>query len=159
MRDKFYRIYFELTKVDKNKVFLMLNKLNIDKILNNLVKVCWKNNIQYEVIFKNNEVLMLYLNGKSDSVLLAFSKEKMIFEETFECFLTQVLKYNAKKAIFITMGIFDTKIIKNPTLVIHGNIKLIDKYTFVRHQLGFSGDICNDLRESNLKFYRYLPIS
>lgn len=158
MRETFYKIYFKLIKADKSRSFLMLDRLNIDKILNNLVKVCWKNNIQYHSIFKNNEVLMLYLSGKEDKVLLTFSKEKMIFEEVFQCFLTQVLKYNVKKAIFITTGVFEAKIIKSSNLFIYGNIKLIDKYTFIRHQLGIFGDEYNNLKEESLKFYKYLPI-
>lgn len=159
MRDKFYKAYFKLIKAEENKALSMLNKLSIDKIFHSLVKVCWENNIQYHVVLKNNEALMMYLSGKEDSVFLNFSKEKMIFEEIFECFLTQALKYNAKKSIFITMGIFDNKIIKSPTLVVHRNIKLIDRYTFIRHQIGFTGDIYNDLKENNFKFYKYLPIS
>lgn len=158
MRNKFYKVYFKLIKADESKALLMLNKLSIDKIFHELVKECWKNNIQYHIIFKNNETLMMYLTGEEDSVLLNFSREKMIFEETFECFLVQSLKYNAKKSIFITIGIFDNKIIKSPALVIHKNIKLIDRYTFIRHQVGFAGDIYSNLKENNFKFYRYLPI-
>ncbi|MBM7871885.1 hypothetical protein JOC70_003397 [Clostridium pascui] len=158
MRDKFYKVYFKLIQVDENKAISILNRISTDKIFHNLIKVCWKNNIQYRVVLKNNEILMMYLEGKEDSVFFNFSKEKMIFEETFECFLTQALKYNAKKSIFITMGIFENKIIKSPTLVIHRNIKLIDRYTFIRHQVGLSGDIFNSLKENNFKFYRYLPI-
>lgn len=158
MRGKFYKVYFKLIKADESKVFSMLNKLSIDKIFHDLVKVCWKNNIQYHVILKNNEVLMMYLTGRKDSVLLNFSKEKMIFEETFEYFLTQTLKYNPKRSIFITVGIFENKIIKSPTLVIHKNIKLVDRYTFIRHQVGFTGNIYNNLKENDFKFYRYLPI-
>lgn len=158
MRDKFYKAYFKLIKADESKAFSMLNKLSIDKIFQGLVKVCWKNNIQYHIILKNNEVLMVYLTGKKDSILLNFSKEKMIFEETFECFLAQTLKYNPKQSIFITVGIFENKIIKSPTLVIYKNIKLVDRYTFIRHQVGFTGNIYNNLNENNFKFYRYLPI-
>lgn len=137
----------------KNK----LKKLTINTIADNITKNCWKNNIQYDVILKNSDELLIKLEGRSKMWLLKYDKSAMVFYDEFDKFLNYMDIYKAEKGIYITIGVFEPKILKSCHHIFYSDVKLIDSIKFIKEQLGFRKKCEEIFKYGKLNFYAYFP--
>lgn len=151
-------IYFKLKKRDIEEGKNNIRKIKIDNILNCITKNCWKYNIQYQVILKNNDILIIKIIGKSESILLKYHRVNMVFLFDFDSFINCIDYYNVKRAIYITTGQFHDRI----TRFFKGrsnkkDILLEDSFNFIKYQLGVTGKGKEILNNEKLKFFKYFP--
>lgn len=137
----------------KNK----LKKLTVNTITDSITKNCWKNNIQYDIILKNSEELLIKLDGRGKVWLLKYDKKTMIFYDEFDRFLNYMDIYKAEKGIYITIGFFETKILKSCHHVFFNDVKLIDNIKFIKEQIGYCKKSDEVLKYGKLNFYSYFP--
>lgn len=152
-------LYYKLRKKEIDKAKVVLKKIKMDMVFNAITNNCWKNGIQYETLIKNNEVLVMKLNGKKEVVLLKFHKSDMVFAEDYERLVLIMDELGIKKGIYITTGVFEAKIIKNlkkPFSTFH-NIKIENNLAFIRGQLGLTGKAVDIFKYKKLTFLNYLP--
>ena len=135
-----------------------MKKLDLGNIDKGISKICWNNGIEYEAILKKPETLLLLLRGKKDVLLLKFVKKDMIFLEEFESYLDDLYKYDVTKGVYITTGVFEQRIRDKCSFIpMYKKIKLVDKYNFIKDQLGVNGKALEVFKENRFKLYKYLP--
>lgn len=137
----------------KNK----LKKLTVNTITDTITKNCWKNNIQYDIILKNSEELLIKLEGRSKVWLLKYDKKAMIFYDEFDRFLNYMDIYKAENGIYITIGVFEPKILKSCHHIFFSDVKLIDNIKFIKEQLGYYKKCEEVFKYGKLNFYSYFP--
>ncbi|WP_125152870.1 hypothetical protein [Clostridium rectalis] len=158
MLNLYKKIYFSARRQEIVKAKSILKRIEIEDILNNISKVCWDSGIEYEIILKNSQQLFLKIIGKRESILFKFSKKDMIFIEEFENFIGELYKNDINKAVYITTGVFDMNIRKRCSVMpTYRKIKLIDKYDFIKDQLGIYGKAEDEFKVNRLKLFKYLP--
>lgn len=152
------KVYFKLREKEVNKAKVIIKRLDIEEVNKRISKICWSNSIEYETILKNSEVLLLLLKGNKDKVLLKFEKKDMVFLDEFDSYLNFFYKYSANKGVYITTGVFEERIKKKCSIIpIYKKIKLVDKYNFIKNQLGINGKAAEEFEGRKLNLYKYLP--
>ena len=152
------KIYFKFRKREVCKAKIIMKKLDLDNIDKGISKICWNSGIEYEAILKKPETLLLLLRGKKDVLLLKFVKKDMIFLEEFESYLDDLYKYDVTKGVYITTGVFEQRIRDKCSFIpMYKKIKLVDKYNFIKDQLGVNGKALEVFKENRFKLYKYLP--
>jgi restriction endonuclease Mrr len=88
----------------------------------------------------------------------SFIKKDMIFLEEFESYLDDLYKYDVTKGVYITTGVFEQRIRDKCSFIpMYKKIKLVDKYNFIKDQLGVNGKALEVFKENRFKLYKYLP--
>lgn len=152
------KIYFKFREKEVCKAKIIMKKLDLDNIDKGISKICWNSGIEYEAIVKKPETLLLLLRGKKDILLLKFVKKDMIFLEEFESYLDDLYKYDVTKGVYITTGVFEQRIRDKCSFIpMYKKIKLVDKYNFIKDQLGVNGKALEVFKENRFKLYKYLP--
>lgn len=150
-------LYYRLKKEEINKAHIILERIKIDTILQNISKVCWKNNIGYKVIIKTGNSLTLELFGYSETVVLRYHKIDMVSKEELDFFLGLVDRSNADRGVYITIGSFQLeRRFSLKSWKLKKDVLLIDGITFVKGQIGF-GKAAESLRENKINLFKYLP--
>lgn len=152
-----YRLYYKLRKKEIEKAKVRLKKMKIDTILQCLTKECWKYGIQFELIIKTNEYFTISLLGRKKRFLLKYHNSDMVFFEDFNKFVFDVEMSGPSKALYITTGVFEPKIIKQHSgMLFNRRIKIYDNLMFIKSQLGLT-DTVELFSKKQLKFFNYLP--
>ncbi|WP_027626747.1 hypothetical protein [Clostridium lundense] len=152
------KVYFKLREKEVHKAKVIIKRLDIEEVNKRISKICWSSGIEYEIILKNSEILLLLLKGNKDKVLLKFEKKDMVFLEEFDSYLNFFYKYSANKGVYITTGVFEEKIKNRCSIIsIYKKIKLVDKYNLIKDQLGIKGKATDEIKGGKLNLYKYLP--
>jgi hypothetical protein len=151
-------LYFQLKKDEIEKASTILKMIEIDTIFQNLSKLCWKYNIQWEIIFKTSDTLNLKLRGNTQIVMFKYHRVDMVCLEEIDFFMNQLDENNANKGFYITTGEFARKN-KRPNKIIFNKKDLIleDSFIFIKNNLGLKGKADNDFIIKKLNFLKYLP--
>lgn len=150
-------IYFKLRKDEVLKAKARLKKISINTVTDNISKNCWKYDMQFEVVFKNGDEVVVKMMGKKKSRLLVYDKSNIVFTEKFDSFLNMMDNYGADDGIYITTGVFEGKIMDSFNHFFHSDVKLIDEIKFIRQQLGCQNK-CNEVfKYGKMNFYKYFP--
>ncbi|KAJ52884.1 restriction endonuclease Mrr [Clostridium tetanomorphum] len=158
MKGIYNKIYFKLRKKEVERGKIILKRIDLEDVNKRISKICWNNGIEYSIILKKSDILLLSLKGSKELVVLKFTKKDMTFAEEFDSFLDFFYKYDANRGIYITTGVFEEKIrYKCNYIPMYKKIRLVDKYSFIKEQLGIGGKALEELKENKLKLYRYLP--
>ena len=152
------RLYYRLRKDEIIKAKNILSKIKIDSVFECLTKCCWKYGIQYEILFKNKEMFIIKLMGRSEIVIIKFHRSEMVLLEDYVAFLSIIGNYHIKRSIYITTGEFEEKITRNekgnPLLSKENRIE--DGCRFIRRQLGLKGTASEIFNYKIFNFYNYL---
>ena len=150
-------LYVKIRSKEIVKAKSKLKKLTVNTITDSITKSCWKNNIQYDIILKNSEELLIRLEGRGKVWLLKYDKKAMIFYDEFDRFLNYMDIYKAENGIYITIGVFEPKIIKSCHHIFLNDVRLIDNVKFIKEQLGYCKKCEEVFKYGKLNFYSYLP--
>lgn len=151
------KLYCKLKEEEIEKAQFILKLTKIDTILENITKVCWKNNIEYKVIIKTINSVTLVLFGYSETVVFKYHKADMVSKEELDFFMNLVDMNKGSKGIYITAGSFQhARKFLLRDLIYKKDIILIDGINFIKGQLGLRGN-AQDLSGNKIDFFKYLP--
>lgn len=151
-------LYYQLKKDEIKKASTILKKIDIETIFENLSKLCWKYNIQWETIIKTNYLLKLKLTCHNQIVMLKYHKTDMVTLEQIDSFLNELDKTKANKGFYITTGEFERKNKNNHRISLKKkDLILEDSFIFIKNNLGLIGRAKDDFTIKKLNFYKYLP--
>lgn len=151
-------LYYKLRKEEIEKAHIILKMIKVETILQSLTKLCWKYNIQYEVIIKTKDTLTIKLRGNREIVVFKYHKADMVLRENIDSFLSELDKNKAHKGIYLTTGKFEKLSgLKNRVLVLSRDCMLEDSFSFIKRHLGLKGRVLVKFKEDNLDFFKYLP--
>lgn len=150
MLELFNNIYFRLRKNEIQKGKIRLKRVRTDKVLKILTKSIWKENIQYSVLIKTSEVLIIKLKGKKEEVIIKYHRCDMVFADYVQDFIAILNGNDVKKGVYITTGVFERGISNK-------RVKLEDYKHFLKYQIGILGKIDEIIKKDRLKFFKYLP--
>jgi hypothetical protein len=157
MADFIKELYCKLKKEEIEKVQFILKLTKIDTILENITKVCWKNNIEYKVIIKTINSATLVLFGYSETVVFKYHKAEMVSKEELDFFMYLVDMNKGAKGIYITTGSFQyARRFLLRDLIYKKDIILIDGIDFIKGQFGLKGS-AQELSGNKIDFFKYLP--
>lgn len=131
-----------------------LKKTDITYVFNTISRICWKNNINYKLLFKNEDILSMRLKGSFESVIIWFHHTNIVKIEDYNRFIIDIENNNSKRGVYITSGSFAEYIqkINNDNRII-----LEDNGSFLIKQLGLNFNTDDIFKKRYLNFYRYLP--
>lgn len=130
-----------------NKLKLKLNRIKIDAITRNITQSCWNYNIQYKILLKTSDLLLIKLIGDNKRVLLKYHKKNKVELREYEKFLYDLDQFNVEKGVYITTGIFDCKIDEYDSGIFNRKVQRINNTKFIRRQASLD----------KLSFLEYLP--
>jgi hypothetical protein len=139
--------YFNWKKTKLYKAKIKLKKISISEISDNITRNCWKYNIQYQIILKSSDTLLIKLIGKEKKLLLKYHKKDVVMFTDYERFLNCLENYELERGIYITTGFFKKQTYNNINNIFHKRVKKIDADKFIRKQINIS----------KLSFLEYLP--
>ena len=144
-------LYCKIRRKEIEKAITRVEKLKTSTFLQGLTRECWKNNIQYNIIYKNSEALMISVIGRKKNVLIKYHRINKVSLKYLEEFVTNMEQYESNKGIYISTGCFEheCKEVRN--------VALIDCHKFIKDQLGAYGKTKDVFESKKLKFYLYLP--
>jgi hypothetical protein len=153
-------IYFKLRKKDIEKAKKRFKKLTISKFFEILTKDCWKYNVQYSIIIKTVDLLIVNLTGRRNSYIFIFNKTELVIYEDYRRIVKMIDNYYIKKCIYISTGNFENRIFEEYKRIprkYKRYLKLIDGFHFIKEQLGWKKNINGILNQYKLKLLGYLP--
>jgi hypothetical protein len=152
-------LYYLLKKDEIEKASTILKRIDIETIFQNLSKLCWNYNIQWEIIIKTNYLLSIKLMGLNQVIMLKYHKTDFVTLEQIDLFLNEIDKTKANKGFYITTGKFQRKNKKNHTINLKDkDLILEDGFIFIKNNLGLIGRAKDHFTIKKLNFYKYLPI-
>lgn len=151
-------LYHELKKEEIEKASTILKMMKIDTILENLSKLCWKYNIQCEIIFKTSKILSLKLSGNKETVMFKYHKTNMVYRKDVDSFMDEMDENYVSRGFYITTGGFAKKNKSSIKSKFYKNdVILEDSFTFIKNNLGLKGKAEKDFKINKLNFFKYLP--
>lgn len=158
MRTLLNTIYCKLRKEEIEKARTKFKMIKIDTILQSLTRLCWKYNIQYEVIIKTSDMLIIKMIGMQETVVFKYHKTDMVLKEDIDLFMNEIDENSACKGIYITTGKFQ-KIegIQSKDITAARDCILEDGTAFIRRHIGIKGEARRSFKIDMLNFFKYLP--
>lgn len=153
-------IYFKIRKKTIVKVQRRFKKLTVSKIFEVLTKECWENNIQYSIIIKTVDLLIVNLTGRRSSCIFIFSKIDIVTYDDYRKIIRMVSNYYIKKCVYITTGSFQNRILHEYKIIprkYKSYLELIDGLHFIKEQLGWKKNLNEILNQYKIKLLSYLP--
>lgn len=151
-------LYYQLKKDEIEKASTILKMIDIETIFQNLSKLCWNYNIQWETIIKTNYLLKLKLSGHNQVVMFGYHKTDLVTLEQIDLFLNEIDKAKASNGFYITTGKFERKNKRNNKFSLKKkDLILEDSFIFIKNNLGLIGRAKDDFMIKKINFYKYLP--
>jgi hypothetical protein len=137
---------------------VQFKKINIDSILESLTRICWKNNIQYRILFKTKNTLIMELAGNKQIVLFKYQRADVVSRQEVDFFMSCMDESRANKGVYITTGIFEKRSsMSYRKTTAKKDIILEDSYIFTKSHIGIAGDGEKNLKLDRLNLVKYLP--
>ncbi|OFI06245.1 hypothetical protein CLOACE_11440 [Clostridium acetireducens DSM 10703] len=152
----FNKVYKKYRKEEIIKSCIRLRKIKINYIMDNITSTCWNYGLYYEIIMKTSNVLIIRVKGKKNEKLIQYDKNRIVFMNNFNRFLNYMNTFNIKRGTYIYMGIFNMTVVKLKDKY-YREIDLVDKYEFIKEQLGLNRRAEDIIKEHKLSFIKYLP--
>jgi hypothetical protein len=149
------KIYYKARKEEIEKANIRFRIIKIDTIMESLIKLCWKYNLQYEVIIKTNDMLTIKFIGNQEAILLKYHKTDMVLKEAVDFFMNEIDENRANKGVYITTGKFEKSFKQG--MISKNDCVLEDGFTFIKRHLGIKGKAVKAFKIENLNFFKYLP--
>lgn len=147
-----------MRKDEIDRAVFKLKKIEIEDVLQGLTKICWKYNIQYHIIIKTHNTLIIKLRGTKETVVFKYHITNLVLRNEIEHFLNDLDVNKAQRGVYITTGEFEFRerfSIKK--LLSKRDIILEDNFDFIKSQLGMSKKAYYSFNADKLKFHKYLP--
>ncbi|ERI94233.1 hypothetical protein HMPREF1982_01245 [Clostridiales bacterium oral taxon 876 str. F0540] len=158
MRTLLDSVYYKLRREEIEKASTRFRRIKTDTILKNLSKLCWKYNIQYEIIIKTRDILVIRLTSVRETVVLKYHNCSMVSSKEIDAFMNELDEVEANRGIYITTGYFETRERQSfKNLFFKKDILLEDGLTFIKGQLGLTKKTIDSFKISKLDFFKYLP--
>lgn len=148
-------IYFKLRREELIKARKKLKKTDITSVYNTISRICWKNNVRYKLLFKNEDILAMKLKGTFESVIIWFHHTNLVDVEDYNRFIIDVENNKSERGVYITSGNFVKYI--HEINKDNNNIVLEDNKSFLIKQLGLNFNTDDIFKKQYLNFYRYMP--
>ena len=147
------RLYIKLRGNEIKTGIRELRKIEIDEIYTIVNNECWSYGIQYQVIYKNSEILIMAIEGRKGEILFLYHKCIKEGKEKYLSLVNLSSKFDYYCCVYITTG--ET----SRTFSTEGfdqKIKLVDSFHFVKGQIGFWGKAKDIFDKRNLFFLNYI---
>lgn len=151
------RVYTNMRRNEIHKAKWILRKIKINMVEDIITNACWKFGIQYKIVFKTSNIILMDLKGNKTHFILEYHRCNIVEMKNFNIFINVMFQYNVDKGIYITTGTFENKIVKLCDDANFANVRLVDNFKFIKEQLGICGRAADIFKKSRLNFYRYLP--
>lgn len=151
-------VYYRLKKEEIIKGYIKLKKIETAHILQSLTKTCWKYNIQCNTLIKTYNILIVKMTGMTETVVFKYHKTNLVSKDEIDFFMNELDINKAHKGVYITTGLFrELDTFSSRRLLLKKDVMLIDRYAFIKEQLGLTGKSLEVINADKLKFYKYLP--
>jgi hypothetical protein len=151
-------VYYKMRKEEIEKASTRFKRIKIDTILQILTKICWKYNIQYEVIIKTSDILTIKLIGNLETVVFKYHKTDMVLKAEVDFFMNELDENKAHKGVYLTTGKFEKlEGVSCRDLAVKKDCMLEDSFAFIRRHIGIRGKAARKFRIDKLNFFKYLP--
>lgn len=158
MRTLLNKVYYKLRKEEIERASTRFKRIKIDTILLILTKICWKYNIQYEIMIKTSDMLTIKLIGNQETVMLKYHKTDMVLKDDVDFFMNELDENKAHKGVYLTTGRFEQpKGFRCRDLVIKKDCMLEDSFVFIKRHIGIRGKAASNFKIDKLNFFKYLP--
>jgi hypothetical protein len=158
MRKVLNYIYCSIRREELEKAIEQFKSIRIDEILQRLSKLCWKNNIQYEVLIKTKDILIIKLIGNQQIVLFKYHKADKVSRDDIDFFMGSMEEGRASKGVYITTGVFEGKhILSHKKEEGRRDVILEDCLSFAMGHLGIRGNALIDFKTDRLNLFKYMP--
>lgn len=152
-------VYLKLRREEIMQAENILKRIKTDNVLQSINKNCWEYGIIDEVKMKNKEILLIKISDKKKTVLLKYHKKDAVSWEEFEKFMLSVQIYEAGKGVYITTGLFDSKIKEYCSQSAAGkNVQIVDKFRLIQNHIGLVGKASQRISKDKLCVMKYIPV-
>jgi hypothetical protein len=152
------KVYYQLRKEEIQKASTRFKMIKIDTILQILTKICWKYNIQYQLMIKTSDMLTIKLIGNKETVIFKYHKTDKVLRDDVDFFMNELDENKARKGVYLTTGRFEKlKGLRCRNLVVKKDCILEDNFTFIKRHIGIRGKAVRKFKIDKLNFFKYLP--
>lgn len=151
-------IYCKLRRKEIERALLKLRKIEVDDIFHGLTRACWKYNIQYTIIIKKYDMLIIKLIGEKEIVVFKYHIIKLVSKDEMDIFMNELDTNRAQRGIYITTGKFEVRerfSIKN--IFLKKDVLFLDNLDFIKSQLGLRKKAFSYFKADNFIYFKYLP--
>lgn len=149
-------IIFRLYKNRIEKGLILLNRISLNKIHKIIAEECRKNSFKYRIISRKNNEIIFKVKKRKKVYIIKYHKTLAVNKFDYNNFFDLYNRTNAKKAYYITTGVFlqdvyntNYNIFLGKSIVLMDGLKFIIKNKKLYLNKNFSLD--------NLSFKRYFP--
>lgn len=141
-------------KIEKGLIFL--NRISVSKINKIITEECHQKSLKYRVISKKNNEVIFKVKKRKKVYIIKYHKTLAVNKLDYNSFLDLYDKSNARKAYYITTGVFLQDVYNiNYNLFLNKPIILVDGINFVARDRKFY--LGKNFSSSNLSFKKYFP--
>lgn len=148
-----------LLKLHKDKIekgLIFLNRISVNKINKIITEECHQKSLKYRIISKKNNEVTFKIKRRKKVYIVKYHKTLAVNKLDYNNFLEIYDKNNAKKAYYITTGVFLQDVYNiNYNIFFNRPIILVDGINFVVKDKKFY--LSKNFSSSNLSFRRYFP--
>ncbi len=145
---------FHKDKIEKGLIFL--NRISVSKINKIIAEECHQKSLKYGVISKKNNEVTFKIKKRKRIYIVKYHKTLAVNKLDYNSFLDLYNKSNARKAYYITTGVFLQDVYNiNYNLFLNKGIILVDGINFVARDRRFY--LSKNFSSRNLSFKRYFP--
>lgn len=151
-------IYYRARSREIKKAEIKLKRTKTSSILQCLTKECWNSNIQYSIVIKTSDMLIVEIYGGECVELIKYQKVNKVMAIDIRKFLDLMDSRQAQKGVYISPGYFEDKCYEAVSLCSsEKKIKLVNGFEFIKFQLGIMGTTRDIFEKKKIRFYKYLP--
>lgn len=149
-------IIFKLYKEKIEKGLTFLNRVSLNKIQRIIAEECSKNSFRYRIISKKNNEIIFKVKKRNKIYIIKYHKTLAVNKFDYNSFFDLYNKTNAKKAYYITTGVFLQDVYNaNYNVFLNRSVVLIDGLRFIVNSKKFY--FSKKLYFNNLSFKKYFP--
>lgn len=131
----FKSFYVLMNSKNIEKSLMKLRKISIKKVSQIIIKECIKENLNYEIIKKNNNEFLAEISSNKKKTLIVFHRILAVTIYDYDKFVHLMQDREIDKGVYITTGVFQQDVYNRAdTDKFINKIKLLDGKEFVVRQ-------------------------
>ncbi|EGT3615698.1 restriction endonuclease [Clostridium perfringens] len=131
----FKSFYVLMNSKNIEKSLMKLRKISIKKVSQIIIKECIKENLNYEIIKKNNNEFLVEISSNKKKTLIVFHRILAVTIYDYDKFVHLMQDREIDKGVYITTGVFQQDVYNRAdTDKFINKIKLLDGKEFVVRQ-------------------------
>ncbi|MDP4144598.1 MAG: hypothetical protein Q8936_09010 [Bacillota bacterium] len=150
-------VYLKLRRKEVAKAQKKLNKITISTIFKCIAKNCWENNINYEVLFRSSNILVIKIIGTREDIIIKYHRTDMVSQNDFIGLMQYMEENFVDKGVYITTGIFDRVVFRRKDKANLKKIKLENGIQFLKRHLGLLLKAEAIFNHKKFSFHEYIP--